>query len=197
MLGEHGYYCGYKPQGYRAAMQVPLLIRYPQCIEGGQRSKAMLDVGIDTPVTLLDIAGATPFSAADGQSYLPVLNGSDQHRDTIHYQTFRMNDGAKGEFTPVPERGIRTTDWLYVRQPDRRKFLFDQKKDPNELNNLADNPQMQSLMNEFDQRINDHMQETGDNWNIAADFPPPGFLTHEQAKVHLETELLPNAIEVP
>jgi arylsulfatase A-like enzyme len=199
MLGEHGYYCGYKPQGYRAAMQVPLLIRYPQKLSGGRRSTAMIDVGIDTPVTLLDIAGADPFSAADGQSYLAVLDGSDQHRDAIHYQTFRMNDGAKGEFTPVPERGIRTDNWLYVRQPNRRKLLFNQKTDPHELHNLIDsnNDDHRKVMDAFDQQIDEHMRQTGDDWQIAADFPPPGFLTHEQAKVHLETELLPIAIEVP
>jgi len=50
-----------------------------------------------------------------------------------------MNDGAKGEFTPVPERGIRTKDWLYVRQPERRKFLLNQHSNPNELNNLVNN----------------------------------------------------------
>jgi len=176
MLGEHGFYCGFKPQGYRAAMQVPLLIRYPERINGGQRSDAMIDVGIDTPVTLLDVAKAKPFNDADGQSYSQVLDGNDQHPNAIHYQTFRMNDGAKGEFTPVPERGICTKDWLYVKQPNRRKMLFDQNADPRELNNLVEMTQHQNLMDEFDQRIADHMQKTGDNWDIAADFPPPGFI---------------------
>ena len=108
-----------------------------------------------------------------------------------------MNDGAKGEFTPVPERGLRTKDWLYVRQQNRRKMLFDQNADPHELSNLAHRSDLENLMDEFDRQISDHMQQTGDDWEIAADFPPPGFLTHEAAKVHLETELLPTAIEVP
>lgn len=196
MLGEHGYYCGYKPQGYRAAMQVPLLIRYPQGITAGRRTEAMIDVGIDTPVTLLDVAGAHPFSQANGESYLPVLKGSDTHRDMIHYQTFRMEDGAWGEFTPVPERGIRTKEWVYIRQPDRRKLLFDQLADPNELNNLADSPLHQTLMDEFDEIITKHMQDTGDDWDLHLQFPPPDFLTHEEAHDHLQNVLLPKAIDV-
>ncbi len=196
MLGEHGYYCGYKPQGYRATMQVPLLVRYPGRFTGGQRSLAMIDVGVDTPVTLLDLAGAKPFSEAHGESYLPVLDGGANRRDAIHYQTFRMDDGARGEFTPVPERGIRTTDWLYVRQPTRRKFLFNQREDPHELKNLADSDDHDELMSEFDARISAHMKATGDDWNIHADFPPPNFLTHEAAKDLLENVLLPAAIEV-
>ena len=197
MLGEHGYYCGYKPQGYRAAMQVPLLVRYPNGVAAGRRTDAMIDVGVDTPVTLLELAGAVPFSEAHGESYLGVMSGGGGGRDAVHYQTFRMNDGARGEFTPVPERGIRTADWLYVRQPDRRKLLFDQRADPHELNNLADSPGHDALMDEFDVRIADHMKATGDDWNMHAEFPPPGFLTHEAARSNLRDVLLPKAIEVP
>ena len=197
MLGEHGYYCGYKPQGYRATMQVPFLARLPGRIGAGQRAQAMIDVGVDTPVTLLDLIGAEPFSEAHGQSYLNVLDDNDIHRDCIHYQTFRMDDGAWGEFTPVPERGIRTKDWLYVRQPNRRKFLFDQQADPQELTNLVDEPAQFDLMDRFDAQIAAHMSETGDDWDMHADFPPPDFLTHEAAKEYLENVLLPNAIEVP
>ena len=40
------------------------------------------------------------------------------------------------------------------------------------------------------------MTETGDDWDMAADFPPPDFLTHAEAKDYLENELLPNAIHV-
>lgn len=197
MLGEHGYFCGYKPQAYRATMQVPFLARLPGRINAGQRTQAMIDVGVDTPVTLLDLVGAEPFSEAHGRSYLSVLDDGDTHRDCIHYQTFRMDDGAWGEFTPVPERGVRTEDWLYVRQPDRRKFLFDQQADPRELTNLVDEPAHLDLMDRFDAQIAAHMSETGDDWDMHADFPPPDFLTHEAAQEYLENVLLPNAIEVP
>ncbi len=197
MLGEHGYYCGCKPQGYRATMQVPFLARLPGRIPAGRRTQAMIDVGVDTPVTLLDLVRAEPFSMAHGQSYLNVLDGGDDHRDRIHYQTFRMDDGAWGEFTPVPERGIRTRDWLYVRQPSRRKFLFDQQADPQELTNLVDDPMHFDLMDRLDTQIAAHMAETGDDWDLHACFPPPDFLTHEAAKDYLESVLLPNAIEVP
>ncbi len=196
MLGEHGYYCGYKPQGYRSAMQVPLIVRSPQHPQG-QRSDAFVDVAVDTSVTLLEIAGAEPFSEANGQSYQPALSQQASTRERIHYQTFRMDDGAWGEFTPVPERGIRTKNWLYVRQPNRRKLLFDQNADPLELNNLADSAEHSALMDDFDAQISAHMNETGDDWDIHAQFPPPDFLTHEAAKDYLENTLLPNAIEVP
>lgn len=70
-----------------------------------------------------------------------------------------MNDGAAGEFIPVPERGMRTKDWLYVRQPHRRKYLFDPQQDPNEMHNLVNNPEHTALMVAFDQQIICRQQE--------------------------------------
>lgn len=109
----------------------------------------------------------------------------------IHYQTFRMNDGIWSEFTPAPERGIRTREWLHFRQPNRRKFLFDQKADPHELENLADSPVHDSLMDSFDALIAAHVDATVDDWDMAASFPPPDFVTHEAARDHLETGVIP------
>ena len=198
MLGEHGYFCGFKPQPYRSAMQVPLIIRWPGRVKAGSRVQGLVDVGPDTAVTLLGCAGANPFSKAHGVSYLPMLEGATEDvRDAVMYQTFRMDDGVQGEYTPVPERGIRTKDWLYVRQPARRKCLFDQVSDPGELINLVSDSCFNGLMDEFDRRITAHMEATGDDWDLHSEFPPAGFLTHEEAEKHLRNNLLPRAIAVP
>lgn len=196
MPSEHGYYGGYKPQGCCAATQVSPLIRYPGRVATGHGAYATIDVGVDMPVTLIDLVGAEPFNEANGQIFLPVLDGGDDHRDMIQYRTIRMNDGIWGEFTPVPERGFRTGEWLCVRQPSRREFHSDQTADPHELDNLVDSPGHDSLMDSFDALIAARMDATGDDWDMAASFPPPGFVTHEAARDHLENVLLPRAIEV-
>ena len=54
-----------------------------------------------------------------------------------------------------------------------------------------------ALMDAFDRQIEAHMAATGDDWDMAADFPPPDWVTHAEAKEYLEKELLPNAIHVP
>ena len=174
MLGEHGYFCGFKPQAHRSAMQVPLIVRHPKCIRAGTRMDCLIDVGIDTSVTLLELAGVSPYRKAHGISYLSVLDGrAEGTRTEVFYQTFRMDDGVPGEFTPVPERGIRTREWLYVRQPNRRKLLFNQISDPHELRNLVREPRLDALMDEFDNRIDRHMQATGE-LGSAPQFPSSG-----------------------
>jgi len=196
MCRQHGHYCGIKNQGYRASMHVPLIVRYPARF-APQRSDALVDVGPDMMPTILEIVGAAPPEGIDEQSYLKVLDGqASEARDVIWYQVFAHSGGNPHEFTPYAERGIRTKDWLYVRHKDKRVMLFDERADRDEQTNLVDDPVYAKLMDEFDARIDAHMAASGDDWDMTADFPPPDWVTHAQAKKYLEEELLPNAIHV-
>ena len=199
MLGQHGYFCGIKPTGYRAAMQVPFIIRYPARFAAGQVSEALIDISVDSMPTILELLDLSVPDAVQGTSYLPVLDrAATEIRDSVMYQVMKQDNGVRGEFTPVPERGIRTKEWLYVRQPSRRKMLFDLTADREELNNLVDDDGYSAVIDDLDARIADHMAATDDDWDLGAkDFPPPGFLTHEEGQAHLEKELAERAIVVP
>lgn len=197
MLGQHGYYCGIKKTAYRAAMQVPFIVRYPGRFSAGKSVDSLIDVAIDTMPSLLELAGIPIPNSVHGTSYLSLLDGTAaETRDAVMYQSMKMHDGDVSEFTPMPERGIRTKDWLYVRQPPRRKMLFDLRNDPHEVNNLVEDSQYDSLMDEFDARIDAHMEQTDDDWDLALDFPPENYLTQEEGKVYIE-ELAARAIVVP
>lgn len=197
MLGQHGSFCGIKNQAYRAAMHVPLIVRYPARF-APRRSEAMIDVGVDMMATLLELVGIEMPEGRDSLSYLPVLDGAAQeHRDAIWYQVFTQTGGNPGEFAPFAERGIRTKDWLYMRRKDHRALLFDERADRDEQDNLVDDPSHAALMDGFDAQLAAHMEATGDDWDMAADFPPPEWVTHAEAREHLENVLLPNAIHVP
>ncbi|MCY3878214.1 MAG: sulfatase [Rhodobacteraceae bacterium] len=196
MFGQHGSFCGIKNQAYRAAMQVPLIIRYPARFKP-HRTGAMVDVGVDMMATILDLLDIRMPEGRNSQSYLPVLDGvTSEHRDTIWYQVFTQTGGNPGEYAPFAERGIRTRDWLYMRRRDHRAMLFDLRTDPDEQNNLVNDPAHFARMDALDARLAAHMEATGDDWDMVADFPPPDWVTHSEAKTHLEKILLPNAIRV-
>ena len=118
----------------------------------------------------------------------------EQQTATRSLLAFSRSVCTRSRWSGVPEI---TRDWLYVRHKNERVMLYDQKADYHEQNNLVNDPSQTALMDEFDNRMAAHMASTGDDWDMAADFPPPDFLTHAEAKIHLENELLPNAIEVP
>ena len=178
-------------------MQVPLIIRYPKRFKAGRKTGAMVDVGVDLMATLCELTGMELSADVHSQSYLPVLDGDDNAgREQIWYQLFKQEDGNPGEYTPFAQRGIRTKDWLYVTLKNERADLYDLRIDYFEQNNLVDDPAYASLMDEFDAQIASHMAETGDDWDMAASFPPPDWITHKDAKEYLEKELLPRAVVV-
>ena len=52
-------------------------------------------------------------------------------------------------------------------------------------------------MNNFDERIREHMEATGDRWDLEPEFPPPDYISHEDAAVLHGGELLDQAVIVP
>lgn len=198
MLGQHGHFCGHKLTAYKAAAQVPFLVRYPARVGGGRIVDDLVDIAVDTFPTLLELCGIDVPDGHHGQSYTALLDGEPGvTRDAVMYQTMKQVDGAKGEFIPVPERGMRTSDWLYVRQPSRPKLLIDLRNDPDELRDLATDPGYASIRQELDELVLDHMAATDDDWELHCAWPPPDFMTHAEAKRHVDEVLMPNAIIEP
>ena len=199
MLGQHGSYCGIKRQAYRSSAQVPLLVRHPRRFAKGKRVQSLVDVAVDTMPMLLEACGVAIPDGVQGTSYLSLLEGDDDEptRDHVQFELMKADFGGRSERHARPERGIRTKDWLYVRKRDRPLYLFDQNADRDEIFNLVDDPACAGIQAELDARVLKNMDETGDAWNLEMDFPPLGYLTHEEGKEYLQNVVLPAAIEVP
>lgn len=179
MAGEHGYLCGTKKNAYRPSMQVPLIVRYPERFAAGRVVDSLVDVSVDTMPTLLELCGIDVPATLHGTSYLSLLDGrSEATRDAVFYEAHRELEGP--ERFPVPERGVRTNEWLYVRRPDGPKLLIDEVNDPYELHDLAADEAYAPVIADLQAMLDDHMRKTGDDWATEAIFPPPGFLSHEE-----------------
>jgi arylsulfatase A-like enzyme len=190
MAGEHGYLCGTKKTPYRQVCRVPLLFRYPKRFPGGRRVPNLVDVSVDTMPTLLELCGIDIPESVQGVSYLPqLLGGSEPTRGEVYYEVNKEIAGP--ERFPIPERGVRTPEWLYTRTPDGPKLLIDLRNDPQERRNLVADPNHREQLALLELKLAAHMQATDDDWSAEAVFPPPGFLTHEektekQKRLHAE-----------
>lgn len=192
MTGEHGYRCGTKKTIYKQAMQVPFIVRYPGRFAGGKAVKSLVDVSVDTMPAILDLCGLAIPDSVQGTSFVPLLEDpSSTTRDAVFYEVNKELEGP--ERFPIPERGVRTRDWLYCRTPDKPKLLIDLKNDPDELNNLVDNPKYAPQIEKLETVLSEHMKKTGDDFSAEAIFPPEGFLTHE-AKSEKQKKLIQEAI---
>jgi arylsulfatase A-like enzyme len=139
-LGEHGWFD--KRWAYEESLRMPLIVRWPGKVKRGSRCTAMVQ-NIDYAPTLLEAAGVKTDWRVHGISLLPLLrNGGvtpEDWRKTIYY---RYIDGGHGV---ARHSAIRTRDHklLHFDQPRNAAEeasvweLFDIKKDPQEMTNLA------------------------------------------------------------
>jgi arylsulfatase A-like enzyme len=182
--GQHGYYCRTKKTAYSSAAQVPLLIRYPKRFSKNKEVVSLVDASVDTMPTILDALGIDIPDAVHGKSYLSLLEGTtDEHREALMYEIIKQREGE--ERFPIPERGIRTENFLFVCTEERPKLLINLKEDPFELNNIVNNPEYAEIIKDLGNKIETHMKETGDRWDIEAIVPASEYTSHEDGMKQL------------
>ena len=178
LAGEHGKYA--KKTYHRGAMHVPLLVRYPNQFPAGHVVRTIIDPAVDTMPTLLQICSIDIPGDVQGSSYLKLLAGEENSdpRGRVFYEILMEKDGP--ENFPIPERGVRTLDWLYVRNPEVPLGLFNLSSDPLEMENLIGSTQYQPVIKELDRLLSEHMHQTGDDWQIEAKFPPHDYDSYQE-----------------
>ncbi len=192
MAGEHGYLCGTKKTPYRQVMRAPLIIRYPARFVAGRVIPSLVDVSVDTMPTILNLCGLEIPDSVQGVSYLSMLDGDPVPvRNAVFYEVNKELEGP--ERFPIPERAVRTPEWLYCRTRKGPKLLFDEKNDPEELHNLVDDPKFRAQREKLEAILKEHMDRTDDDWSAEAVFPAPGFLTHEE-KTEKQKQLAEKAL---
>jgi len=114
-----------KGKPYLSAMDVPLLIHWPQNIAKGQVCDALVNT-IDVTATLLDLANLEPAAEMQGTSMASwCLKGEGPQKDALY---IGLAKGAKGW------RGVY--DGRYIYSTLGWPVLYDHETDPYEMNNL-------------------------------------------------------------
>jgi len=141
MVGEHS--CWTKNVYYEASARVPMLVRWPGVVKPGAVSDRVCNL-VDIGPTLADIVGAEDVPDWDGRSLLPLLHGEETSWD----------NATKSEIVdtsinpPSPSRMLRRDQWKIWAHLDTddqlHVTLFDLNRDPDEMHDLASDPQHQS-----------------------------------------------------
>ncbi|MCA9165007.1 MAG: sulfatase-like hydrolase/transferase, partial [Planctomycetales bacterium] len=161
---DNGYYLGNrglagKWSHYEESLRVPLIIMDPRVAES-QRGKVAdaIALNLDLPATFLDWAGAKIPDRYQGRSLREVVAGetpADWREESFH-EHFAVRNRI-----PAFE-GVRNQRYKYVRYVDHdREFLHDLQQDPDELVNLADDPQHAELLREMRQRTDARVKQLG------------------------------------
>jgi membrane-anchored protein YejM (alkaline phosphatase superfamily) len=136
--GEHRVPFG-KFLPYEPSIRVPLVIRGPGVRRGVHRDALTTDV--DLPATILDLAHARAPRVLDGRSLVPLLEQAHPRwarRDVL------LESGANPVAAPV-YTGLRTQRFKYVEYENGERELYDLRRDPDELTNVAGTRALQTV----------------------------------------------------
>jgi choline-sulfatase len=142
--GDHGMW--WKLCMYESAVRVPLIVRWPSRLPGGQNRSGCCSL-VDLSATLLEIAGVQRPSDWDGASLLPYLSDPDTPwRDYALSQIF--GGGTAGS---VMLRRNRFKYVYHTPYPGEESSLelYDMENDPDELENLAVRPECAEVIGDL------------------------------------------------
>ncbi len=164
--GDNGYYLanrGFagKWSHYEDSLRVPLIIYDPRLPED-QRGRVVdeMALNIDIPATMLDYAGVKRSKLHQGRSLVPIVQGKHpENWRTDFFCEHLMNH------RDIPKwEGVRDQRWVYARyfaQKPPFEFLHDLKTDPDQLKNLAKNPQYSKQLDIMRKRCNELRDQYG------------------------------------
>jgi len=151
-LGEHGWFD--KRFMYEESFRIPLMMRLPE----GYDAHGVIDLmvqNIDFAPTFLEVAGIKPPEEIQGISLVPLLKGKKvkKWRDALYYHYYEY----PGEHQVRRHYGIRTGRYKLIHfYGDIDAWeLFDLKTDTAEMNNLINDPEYSSIIQELKDRLSE------------------------------------------
>ena len=166
-LGDHGWFD--KRFMYEESLRMPLVVRYPGRIESGSVSDNIVS-NLDFAPTFLELAGAKIPTEMQGHSLKNLLLDEyvEEWRQSLyyHYYEYPAVHMAKRHY------GVRTKQYklLHFYYDIDAWELYDLKKDPNEINNVYENPAYTDVVTELKTEIKRLQDLYGDSNELTQQF---------------------------
>ncbi|MEZ5042825.1 MAG: sulfatase [Saprospiraceae bacterium] len=163
LLGSQGAYK--KQQAYDESIKVPMLYYVPPAYAQPGTKEALLN-SEDILPTLLGLCQIPIPETVEGTNYGDYILGKEQVVDTVALiscvqpfgQWNKVKHGAR-EY-----RGLRTLRYTYTRDLSGPWLLFDNEKDPYQMQNLVDEPAYEAIKRSLDQLLTEKLAANGDKF---------------------------------
>lgn len=161
-VGSHGLLG--KQNLYDAGMKVPLIFAGPGIPKGQSDALTYL---LDVYPTICDFAGAPLPPGIDGRSFKDVITGQAKgKRDELFFAYRHL------------QRAWRDERWKIIRYPAVNVTqLFDLQADPEEMNNLANDPAQAARVSQMLAKLNAAQRQFSDDLPLTVDNPKPAAWT--------------------
>ncbi|MFC1766529.1 sulfatase [Planctomycetota bacterium] len=142
-LGDHMLWC--KHCTFESSLHAPLMIKVPG-VTTGQRSDAITEY-IDIYPSLCDLVGIRPPATVEGESLLPLLNGTSRAKD---YAVCKFKDAVT-----LIKGSLFYTEWTKDDGQAYARMLFDHATDPLELDNLSEKEGYQKTVQQLSRELHE------------------------------------------
>jgi len=158
-LGSHGLLG--KQSIYEHSMGCPLIFAGPGIPKGG--STKAFSYLLDIFPTVCGLTGLQAPPGVEGKDLRPIWEGrADGVRDSVFLSFSKI------------QRSVRDERWKLIRYPQiNHTQLYDLKNDPDELNNLADEPSQAGRVKQMLQQLKELQQKVGDSLPLTVANPKP------------------------
>lgn len=184
MLGEHDYID--KRWMYEESMRMPFLVRYPDMVEAGSVSDALIN-NTDFAPTMIELAGGKVPAYMQGRSFKKVLETGVEPADWRDATYYRYWMHMAHKHANPAHFGIRTHDkklifyyGKYYQEGNRDSWgnrfdfgtppgweFYDLEKDPYEMDNRYDEPEYQFIIQEMKKKlesVRERLDETDEDY---------------------------------
>ncbi|MEM6844964.1 MAG: family 78 glycoside hydrolase catalytic domain [Bacteroidota bacterium] len=168
LMGDNGYFLGERQLAgkwllYDNSVRVPLIVFDPR--NSKHQDISELAQNVDVPATIVDLAGVDVPESYQGKSLQPIVSGESTSlsRDTALIEHL-------WEFENIPpSEGVRTAGWKYFRYINDKSSeeLYYLTDDPQEINNLADDPSYQDVLNQMQLACDRLIEQNSDSLSAA------------------------------
>ena len=174
LWSDHGYRLGEKGTFAKHALweeatNAPLIFAAPN-LPHGKVIEAPAEMLSIYP-TLLDLCGLPAYERNEGINLTPVMLG-EKNTNPVAITTFGMNN-----------HGLRTPNFRYIRYEDGGQELYDHRTDPNEWDNIAENPENEQIISE----ISTNLPSANARWNVHSSYTfQPYFVEQKERTSKIE-----------
>lgn len=166
-LGEHGWFD--KRFAYDESFKTPLLVSWPGKVAPGSQSTEMVQ-NLDFAQTFLEVAGVEAPGDMQGESLVPLLTGESEkwNRDAVYYHYYEY----PAEHMVNRHYALVSEDYKLIHFYYSLDYweLYDRKKDPQEMNNVYDDPAYAEIKQELHTQLDEMRKKYKDSNELSQQY---------------------------
>jgi len=160
----------WKQRPYDESIRVPFLVKYPALLADKNRETDMIINTPDILPTLLGLSGIEIPESVQGDDLSDIITGEkEDYTDAALIQCITpFADYKKGIGREY--RGLRTKRYTYVRDLNGPWLMFDNLKDPYQMNNVVSAPEYAKVRKELDNKLMKKLKALGDEFRPGMEY---------------------------